>query len=517
MEKPIFQTHLRTLDDSRNVFRIIETPKPKHKPIFLPATSFVAMCLASTMVFAAYTKDIGTPKQHTGKIDRSQFLDQLKDKETMRMFAGRMHTEVGSQGRNAQIAWAETTFNRAASRKQSLRQAVTGRYFPTYTPTKSNNPKFHAIIKEVAEDGTNITKGATGNASAGVGFGWGSRTGGQTYAAGGERFGIEKADAKWKPKFLIEDGPPKLPQLAMLPPPKVASLQPDIPDHAPEVKSDLPGVMKAEDRPPQYIGKFPRGLHPVIKASMLKASRHLPPGYKIEFNNAARNSSSVGGSSYHLKHDGKGALAVDIEIIDPKGKHLKNIQSPSTFALYRDFMHWTKKYQYVDFPAYRGKGRWGGYFVSGVSADLMHYDLGPEKGTMAGDWEGGLKREWKHFGRPHDVGVGMGKIASFPLPNPLEAFGRAALALPRAVVAGVDQALHHNHKHNADSPGEVRSHHHDRHAHAGHTKTDALPSDHRHRKMQRRHGHHRVIHQRYKEHRHHHEERDWDWSDLLGF
>jgi hypothetical protein len=144
-------------------------------------------------------------------IDRSQFFDELKDINVVRAFAGRMASEVGGQGREAQVAWTETTFNRAAARKKTLLQTVTGSYFPTNDPGSSDNKTFHSIIREVAEKGTNTTNGATGNASAMVGFGQGKTikkddgsiwAPGQTAEFGGERFGVEVGDKKWVPKYI---------------------------------------------------------------------------------------------------------------------------------------------------------------------------------------------------------------------------------------------------------------------------------------------------------------------------
>lgn len=144
-------------------------------------------------------------------IDRSQFFDELKDINVVRAFAGRMASEVGGQGKEAQVAWAETTYNRAASRKKTLLQTVTGSYFPTSDPGSSDNKTFHQIIREVAEKGTNTTNGATGNASGMVGFGQGKAVKkddgsiwapGQTAQFGGERFGVEGADKNWVPKYV---------------------------------------------------------------------------------------------------------------------------------------------------------------------------------------------------------------------------------------------------------------------------------------------------------------------------
>lgn len=199
--------------------------------------------------------------------------------------------------------------------------------------------------------------------------------------------------------------------------PKVASLG---------VEADFPTINRIPPKPKQHtfaelpgriIGRMPYGLHPVLRYSMLEASKLLPTGYHIHFNNAARESSSVGHHSYHLKWDRLGALAVDVEIIDSHGHRIPNIKSPRNFAIYREFMQHTKKMQYEMFPDYRGRGRWGGYFTTGVSQDLMHYDLGPEHETAAGDWEHGLRRSYGYYGRPTDVGRGMGRIAAYTLPS----------------------------------------------------------------------------------------------------
>lgn len=153
-------------------------------------------------------------KTATGRrIDRSKFADQMKDEETLQMFAARMKSEVGSQGREAKIAWAESTFNRAESRKLTLKQAVSGAYFPTSRPGRSDDQELIGIIKEVQANGTDTTNGATGNASGSVGFGYGKakrdkdgnwHAPGQTATFGGERFGREKNDENWTPTYIEE-------------------------------------------------------------------------------------------------------------------------------------------------------------------------------------------------------------------------------------------------------------------------------------------------------------------------
>ncbi|MBS1999490.1 MAG: hypothetical protein JSS86_24350 [Cyanobacteria bacterium SZAS LIN-2] len=147
-----------------------------------------------------------------GSIDRSQFDAQLNDPRVMAAFAGRMRSEVGSQGREAQVAFAEEVMNRAASRNQTLMQALSGRYYPTSHPGSSNNPEYISAITKAWKEGTDTTHGATGNASGRVGFGvaggrrdangqWVSPN--QTVAFGGERFGHEQVDINkgWLAKY----------------------------------------------------------------------------------------------------------------------------------------------------------------------------------------------------------------------------------------------------------------------------------------------------------------------------
>ena len=163
---------------------------------------------ASSNIVASPTGGL-KPNVHR-PIDRFQFMNELKDINSVRAFAGRMSTEVGSQGIESQTAWAETTYNRAASRNKTLVQTVTGKYFPTTDPGTSDNKSFHQTIRDVAISGINTTNGATGNASGMVGFGQGKTikkddgtlwAPGQTASFSGERFGVEVADKNWTPKY----------------------------------------------------------------------------------------------------------------------------------------------------------------------------------------------------------------------------------------------------------------------------------------------------------------------------
>jgi hypothetical protein len=147
-----------------------------------------------------------------GKMDRSQFDKQLNDPRVMAAFAGRVNSEVGSQGHAQQVAFAEEVMNRAASRGQTLMQALSGKYYPTHTPDSSHDPALVGAIKEAWKGGTDTIHGATGNASGHVGFGvkgghydashqWVSPN--QVARIGGERFGYEQNDLNkgWLQKY----------------------------------------------------------------------------------------------------------------------------------------------------------------------------------------------------------------------------------------------------------------------------------------------------------------------------
>jgi hypothetical protein len=145
----------------------------------------------------------GSPERAPGSIDRSQFDSQLNDPKVMAAFAGRVNSEVGSQGPAAQRAFAEEVMNRAASRNQTLMQALSGKYYPTAHPGVSHNPQYVGAITDAWKNGTDTTHGATGNASGRVGFGargghydenhqWASTN--QTANIGKERFGHEQVD-----------------------------------------------------------------------------------------------------------------------------------------------------------------------------------------------------------------------------------------------------------------------------------------------------------------------------------
>lgn len=176
------------------------------------------------------------------------------------------------------------------------------------------------------------------------------------------------------------------------------------------------GGAEPQPLPPKIKGAFPRGLHPVIKHAMVEASRYLPEGWQLEFMNALRDTPGVWNGPHGKRDKTGGALAVDVWLVNPKGERLCNFKCPQNFEPYQTFMQMVKHIQDRDFPAYRHLGRWGGYFGGRYANDEMHYDLEPSAWTAAGNWEKGLLPGYAYFGRPGDVGKGMGQIAAYRLP-----------------------------------------------------------------------------------------------------
>jgi hypothetical protein len=132
---------------------------------------------------------------------RASYAHELNDPELIGRVYSLTHREVGSQGPEAQQAFLETVFNRAAARGKTLRETVSD---PHYYPGVSLRPaslspeefdRYQQLALNVAQGGSNISGYATGNASGRVGFAGGP----QTFRAGGERFGIEGPDRHWVP------------------------------------------------------------------------------------------------------------------------------------------------------------------------------------------------------------------------------------------------------------------------------------------------------------------------------
>lgn len=216
-------------------------------------------------------------------------------------------------------------------------------------------------------------------------------------------------------------------RLAALPPENPSAppaVQMDTPPAAPDFDLVLPKLSVLPE--PKVKGAFPRGLHPVIKHSMVEASRFLPDGWQLEFMNALRDAPGVWNGPHGKRDHTGGALAVDVWLVNPQGQRLCNFKCAQNFDDYRRFMEMVKHIQDRDFPAYRKQGRWGGYFAGGYANDEMHYDLEPSDWTMAGNWKQGLLPGYAYFGKKGDTLKGMGDMATYRLPD--AGYGSIALA-----------------------------------------------------------------------------------------
>ena len=132
-------------------------------------------------------------------LGRRRFAEELQDPQVRDKLLAYTKAEVGGQGPQAWQAFIETTLNRAVARRKSLADVLSGEYFPGVTHQRAargvdanTRAAYDPVVQSVL-GGSNITNYATGNASGTVGFAGGP----QTYAAGGERFGIEGPDKGW--------------------------------------------------------------------------------------------------------------------------------------------------------------------------------------------------------------------------------------------------------------------------------------------------------------------------------
>lgn len=130
-------------------------------------------------------------------IERSKFTGELSDPALRQRLAALAYRETGGQGQQAQQAFLETVFNRAAARGKTIAETISGRdgYYPNVSLQPVTASKLNGIspLIDTVMAGSNLSNGATGNASGSVGF-----NGGQaTYAVNGERFGREGPDLSW--------------------------------------------------------------------------------------------------------------------------------------------------------------------------------------------------------------------------------------------------------------------------------------------------------------------------------
>ena len=176
---------------------------PTASPTASPTTSALPKGIGSDAVAAARAEaaaKAATTPFADSTLNRSSFDAELANPAVRARLLAITNAEVGSQGPQAQQAFMETVFNRASARGQTLDQTLRGSYFPKTTYNAADRvmgspameTKYADMLAKV-RGGSNISNYATGNASGTVGFAGGP----QTFAAGGERFGIEGPDRKW--------------------------------------------------------------------------------------------------------------------------------------------------------------------------------------------------------------------------------------------------------------------------------------------------------------------------------
>jgi len=236
---------------------------------------------------------------------RFGFADELADPELRQQIYSLTDNEVGGQGPDAHQAFIETLFNRAQARGQSLYQTATDR---NYYPKISFRPRPGADYRNnllAALNGSDISGRATGNASGTVGFAGGP----QTFAAGGERFGIEGPDLRRRSGFTppppIPDSPAAAPKETGGGPSYDTQLTPEEENrfavwkanYAPKDSGadyDLRGAFKAGLTPDPQTGHWPdtfkKPNHPTFsdqsiyasaapeKAGHWEGDKYVPPG-----------------------------------------------------------------------------------------------------------------------------------------------------------------------------------------------------------------------------------------------
>ena len=156
--------------------------------------------------------------------------------------------------------------------------------------------------------------------------------------------------------------------------------------------------------------EFTPGRHPDVKdvdprllESVSAGATHLPPGYKVTVNEGYNPYGHAPLSQHHIL--GKGAL--DVHIVDPSGNVIPNEGSDYT-GMYTRLARGTYGEMLARHPELKGSLAWGGAFGASrgnAAADLMHFDIGGERGkserylshlgVLPGELYGGKQPEQK--------------------------------------------------------------------------------------------------------------------------
>jgi len=133
--------------------------------------------------------------------------------------------------------------------------------------------------------------------------------------------------------------------------------------------------------------QFRAGGDPRLQRIMEETSKYLPEGWRVQLRSGYRPRDR----RLHGKR-----MAIDIDLIDPRGRKLNSYQAPENFRTYQDFAHKARRVQMQMYPELANKFAWGGYFGGRLgkggtygAMDLMHFDIGGKRGR-AGSFEKGL-------------------------------------------------------------------------------------------------------------------------------
>ncbi|WP_395698651.1 phage tail length tape measure family protein [Methylocella sp.] len=116
-----------------------------------------------------------------------------------------------------------------------------------------------------------------------------------------------------------------------------------------------------------------------LVAILAAAARSLPAGYRAAATEGYNAHGHAPGSQHHVAGSG----AIDMQIFGPNGA-IPN-KGADTTGLYTQLAKAAKAAQLAQFPELNGKLAWGGAFGTvpgGGVADLMHFDLGGERGRI---------------------------------------------------------------------------------------------------------------------------------------
>jgi hypothetical protein len=239
-----------------------------------------ALPIVGSSVAGTYNAEAGQFNQ-TGEADslvskyntidptsRASFAQELQDPAVRERFFTLMKAEVGGQGPDAQLAFTETVFNRALATGTSITNIISNqRYYEPYQNgafqraasnlTNSDRQNYANLIGK-AQSGSNITSGATHNASAGVAAsvrrgGFDAVTG-SIRTIGGETFYSKTFEQKklskiFKPGSMSLNDPTMYPDRSSLPPTTSPFGFPEPPVHTSQQPSEA-AVIRAQNTGP---------------------------------------------------------------------------------------------------------------------------------------------------------------------------------------------------------------------------------------------------------------------------